>query len=70
MNIPKIRCQIFLDASALNTVNKYGTAKNYRTISITIEQIIKEWKEYKTIAFQMREERDAKIFEKAKVLKE
>ena len=69
MNIPKIRCQIFLDADDFNAINRYGEAHGVKNLSQAVTEMLREWRRFKNIALKMQKDLEIDALSKAKVIK-
>jgi len=53
---PKMRIDIFLEASDINILSNYARERHLKNYSHAISEILKEWRRFQTIALQMQEQ--------------
>lgn len=55
---PKMRIDIFLEASDINILSNYARERHLKNYSHAISEILKEWRRFQTIALQMQKQNE------------
>jgi len=67
---PKIRVDIFLEASDINIISRYARDHGFKNYSQAIAEIVLEWRRFQAIVNKLTESKHMEDLKNAEVVKE